>query len=442
MPLGATPTVCPRCLRRLDGTLVRRGDEVWLRRVCPEHGEAEALVWRGAPGFDAWREAGSGSSCCEPAENPACPTECGLCSGHARQTCCVLLEVTQRCDLACPVCFAAAGDGAPADPSIATIEGWYRRLLEVAPGCNVQLSGGEPTVRDDLPEVVALGRALGHGFLQLNTNGLRLAREAGYAERLAEAGLSTVFLQFDGVDDAPYLRPARPPAGRRQGAGRPALRRGRPGRRARADGRARREPRPPRRDPRVRPGARAGGARRPRPADGAAGPPHLRRRPRRGAGDAARRHARPGGAERRARARSTTSRPATASTPCARSAGSTCAATTARWRRWARRGTPAAAARPAPARPSSRRRTRPPTWRRAGRSRGRARPAAAAARPGRPTAPDQWDAIIDGIRAQHLQRQRHGVPGRLDARPRPPAPLLPARPRAPTAAWCRSARAT
>jgi len=212
-----TTTLCPRCLRRLDGTLARRGDEVWLRRDCPEHGEAEALVWRGAPEFDTWRAAGSGSSCCEPAENPACPTECGLCSGHARQTCCVLLEVTQRCDLSCPVCFAAAGEAAgaaatgaaaaaPADPSIETIEGWYRRLLEIAPGCNVQLSGGEPTMRDDLPEVVALGRRLGHGFLQLNSNGLRLAREAGYAESLAGAGLSTVFLQFDGVDDAPYVK--------------------------------------------------------------------------------------------------------------------------------------------------------------------------------------------------------------------------------------------
>jgi uncharacterized radical SAM superfamily Fe-S cluster-containing enzyme len=100
---------------------------------------------------------------------------------------------------------SAPAGGAPADPSIATIERWYRRLLEVAPGCNVQLSGGEPTVRADLPEIVTLGRALGHGFLQLNTNGLRLAREPGYAERLADAGLSTVFLQFDGVDEAPYV---------------------------------------------------------------------------------------------------------------------------------------------------------------------------------------------------------------------------------------------
>ncbi len=205
MEAAHTTTLCPICLRRLDGTLVERGEEVWLRRACPEHGEAEALVWRGAPGYDAWRTTGAGTDATAPAENPACPTECGLCAGHARQTCCVLLEVTQRCDLECPVCFAAAGEGAPADPSIGTIEGWYRRLLDVAPGCNVQLSGGEPTVRDDLAEVVALGRDLGHGFLQLNTNGLRLAAEPGYAERLAEAGLSTVFLQFDGVDDAPYL---------------------------------------------------------------------------------------------------------------------------------------------------------------------------------------------------------------------------------------------
>lgn len=91
------------------------------------------------------------------------------------------------------------------DPGMAEVEEWFRRLLEVAPGGNVQLSGGEPTMRDDLPQLIALGRSMGLTFLQLNTNGLRLAAEDGYAEQLAAAGLSTVFLQFDGVDDAPYL---------------------------------------------------------------------------------------------------------------------------------------------------------------------------------------------------------------------------------------------
>ena len=199
-----TTSLCPHCLRRLPASVVRRGDEVWLERTCPEHGEVRALVWRGPPDYDEWRRAGSGPSCCDPAENPDCPTACGLCAGHARQTCCVLLEVTDRCDLECPTCFASARHEAPADPSLDEIGRWFRRLRARAPGCNVQLSGGEPTVRDDLPQVIALGRSLGIGFLQLNTNGLRLASEPGYAETLAAAGLQTVFLQFDGVDDAAH----------------------------------------------------------------------------------------------------------------------------------------------------------------------------------------------------------------------------------------------
>jgi len=197
-----TTSLCPYCLRRLPATVARRGDEVWLERTCPEHGEVRALVWRGPPGYDEWRRSGSGPGCGDPAENPDCPTACGLCAGHVRQTCCVLLEVTARCDLECPICFAGARRDAAADPSLAEIGRWYRRLLARAPGCNVQLSGGEPTVRDDLPQVVALGRSLGIAFLQLNTNGLRLASEPGYAATLAAAGLQTVFLQFDGVDDA------------------------------------------------------------------------------------------------------------------------------------------------------------------------------------------------------------------------------------------------
>ena len=69
---------------------------------------------------------------------------------------------------------------------------------------NLQISGGEPTVRDDLPELIRMGREKGFTFFQLNTNGLRLAEEPGYAEALKEAGLSCVFLQFDGVDDSVY----------------------------------------------------------------------------------------------------------------------------------------------------------------------------------------------------------------------------------------------
>lgn len=59
-------------------------------------------------------------------------------------------------------------------------------------------------MREDLPEIIRLGRKKGFGFFQLNTNGLRLAAEPGYAKALREAGLDTVFLQFDGLDDRVY----------------------------------------------------------------------------------------------------------------------------------------------------------------------------------------------------------------------------------------------
>ena len=79
-----------------------------------------------------------------------------------------------------------------------------RYLMEHGGPFNLQLSGGEPTVREDLEDILRLGKDLGFTFFQLNTNGIRLAEEPGYAEKLKKAGLSCVFLQFDGLKDSVY----------------------------------------------------------------------------------------------------------------------------------------------------------------------------------------------------------------------------------------------
>jgi uncharacterized radical SAM superfamily Fe-S cluster-containing enzyme len=82
------------------------------------------------------------------------------------------------------------------------------RFLTIRRSCGthniIQLSGGEPTVRNDLPEIIAAGRDLGFPFIQLNSNGVRLAAEPGYAEELRRAGLFSVFLQFDGTEEHIY----------------------------------------------------------------------------------------------------------------------------------------------------------------------------------------------------------------------------------------------
>lgn len=201
---AVTRSVCPVCLKVIPAKRTQEGGSVYLEKTCPEHGTTRTLIWEGAPDYWRWGErhtptrfrSGEGVK-------RGCPYDCGLCGVHRQRTCCVLLEVTARCDLRCPVCFADAG-GESADPGMETVAGWYDMLRCEAPNANIQLSGGEPTVRDDLPEMIRLGREKGFQYFQLNTNGLRLAGEPDYAKTLKDAGLSCVFLQFDGVSDEVY----------------------------------------------------------------------------------------------------------------------------------------------------------------------------------------------------------------------------------------------
>lgn len=207
LDLPPTESLCPQCFERIPAYRVRENGDVYLIKTCPEHGQSRTIIWRGAPDYGSWSRTKplNRPSVTQTGADRGCPLDCGLCPRHAQQTCCVLLELTARCDLGCPVCFASSGETSAPDPGLDEIESWLRLLKDDIGFCNIQLSGGEPTMRDDLPQIIAIGRDMGFSFFQLNTNGLRLAAEPGYAGRLREAGLSTVFLQFDGVDDDVYL---------------------------------------------------------------------------------------------------------------------------------------------------------------------------------------------------------------------------------------------
>ena len=222
-----TRSLCPVCLRVIDARYVRMGTgDIALEKTCPDHGLFSVPAWaertdqqgqQGLPDFSTW---------CEAARTPpvrpvvpftaatgrrGCPFDCGLCPEHGQRTCCALLEVTSRCNLRCPVCYASSEPvpaehascantaARPADPDLPTLRDRLRALREQAGQANVQLSGGEPTLRDDLPAIIELVRAEGFPFVQLNTNGLRLGREAGYANTLRDAGLDVVYLQWDGL---------------------------------------------------------------------------------------------------------------------------------------------------------------------------------------------------------------------------------------------------
>lgn len=206
--LAKTESVCPECLELVEAKVVEIDETVFLEKACDSHGSWKVPLWRGAPDYKGWQrpKRSSRPAVCYTAVQDGCPFDCGLCADHRQNPCSVLLEVTQRCSLGCPVCFADVGSAgiSDPDPGIDTISDWYDKVITAAGHCNIQLSGGEPTQRDDLPEIIALGRRKGFTFIQINSNGLRLAEEPDYATTLAEAGLSTVFLQFDGTNDNIY----------------------------------------------------------------------------------------------------------------------------------------------------------------------------------------------------------------------------------------------
>ena len=196
-----TRSVCPVCMKNLPAKLLRDQDGVIsLKKECPEHGIFTAPVWRGCLDFDRWA---ANSSPLKVGQGMSCPGQCGLCPEHESESCCVLLEVTKRCNLHCQFCFASGGEQ-ETEPPLDTLKASIRDIVKKCGRPLLQLSGGEPTLRDDLPKLVRYAREAGCSYVQVNTNGLRLAEDPRYAEALAEAGLDIVFLQFDGTDDRIY----------------------------------------------------------------------------------------------------------------------------------------------------------------------------------------------------------------------------------------------
>ena len=194
--LRQTFSLCPICQKKLPAAYVKRENVVYIEKNCPDHGFISVPVWYFRVSGDAWRYS-------EPELDtlPPCPDACGLCPEHRQDTCCVVLEITKRCNLQCRFCFASGGEGD--DVPRADLEQAFRDLNAHGKSL-VQLSGGEPTLRDDLPEIIADAKRAGLRYVQLNTNGLRLAEDPNYAATLSAAGLSFVFLQFDGLTSDIY----------------------------------------------------------------------------------------------------------------------------------------------------------------------------------------------------------------------------------------------
>lgn len=205
----ATLSLCPECRQRIPAKLVIRNDSVYLRRHCPSHGETEVLFEADARFHLAKRsydKPGTASVTQTPVVK-GCPFDCGLCPEHDQHTCIGLIEITQRCDMNCPVCFANGGGGGLLDlEQIGRMLDFYQSA-EGGRGEILQISGGEPTTHPEILEMIRLAKAKQFKYIMLNTNGLRIARDPEFVQALVEfrPGFE-IYLQFDGWEEQTYRK--------------------------------------------------------------------------------------------------------------------------------------------------------------------------------------------------------------------------------------------
>jgi len=191
-----TESICPECNRVIPANIFERDQKVWIRKVCAKHGEVEDLYFGSYETyvkFSRYAEDGPG------VENPhvkkkrvVCPKDCGLCGDHLSHTALANLVVTNRCDLTCWYCFFYAKKGVDGsyvyEPTLDEIREMAKELRAERPvqGNAVQITGGEPALREDLVDIIKILKEENVGHVQLNTNGIRLATDPEFAKRVRD----------------------------------------------------------------------------------------------------------------------------------------------------------------------------------------------------------------------------------------------------------------
>ncbi len=203
--LRHTSSVCPVCYRLLPAIIFERDGAVYIRKECPEHGEFEDLYWGDAEMFKRAMEfevPGRGIYPPHTELLAPCPFSCGICPAHQNTTALANLVVTNRCNLDCWYCFFYAEKaGYVYEPTLEEIDKMVDLLIKEKPahGNAIQITGGEPTLREDLVEIVRLLRRKGITHIQLNTQGIIFVEKPWLMRELREAGVNTIYMSFDGV---------------------------------------------------------------------------------------------------------------------------------------------------------------------------------------------------------------------------------------------------
>lgn len=222
-----TRSICPECLQPIDAEVMEEDgpdsekNKILIKKTCPDHGYFEDIISTNAlyykwthyaeEGVFSFEKDGDRNPPDVKATDPrGCPYNCGLCDQHISTCCLALIDVTNRCNLRCNFCYAnVEKSGLLIEPTLEEIRKIMRHFRsKPIPAVALMFTGGEPTVRKDFVDIVRMAKEEGFKEVLVATNGYGFQRKNGVGEKFAkdcwEAGLDTLYLQFDGIHDETY----------------------------------------------------------------------------------------------------------------------------------------------------------------------------------------------------------------------------------------------
>lgn len=197
-----TLSICSTCLRRVDAKIVFENEHVFMLKNCPHHGFEKVLIATDIPYYKNIRnynKVGEMPLKFNTDTHFGCPYDCGLCKDHEQHSCLTVLEITDRCNLTCPTCYAMSSPHYGRHRTLEEVE----KMLDIIVANEgepdvVQISGGEPTIHPDFFEILEIAKKKPIKHLMVNTNGIRIAKDFQFAKKLAGYMPDfEIYLQFD-----------------------------------------------------------------------------------------------------------------------------------------------------------------------------------------------------------------------------------------------------
>ena len=204
--LEETESVCPACfqegkIQKIDAKIIEEDGKVYIWKKCDKHGEFKDIYFSDSNLYKKWIKYKVTGT-----ESPDVKTKVldapALYDIHKSQSVLTNLLVTNRCDLRCSYCFMNAGaSGRVYEPSLEKLREMMIEARNERPMGSkaIQITGGEPTIRDDILDIVKIAKEVGFSHVQVNTNGMKLAESVDFCRKLKEAKVNTIYMSFDGV---------------------------------------------------------------------------------------------------------------------------------------------------------------------------------------------------------------------------------------------------